>query len=251
MEQRKEQQQALVDIAGDKFRADFTAGSLRLLSDSSRQLPFERMDSADLTGYHTFLYDPQGKEIYQLPTSLNRLPTPILYVEIPNQAFIDPVQLSRQAGFKDEEIDPAFFLRSATEHVARVAPRIRLMGDEFFLDLRKMALVDTINPHNMISMEDILVMSDNRLSVDYDHATRSINDPEIDDYDKDTTCIILLDPLEKLDPVGWHLLRSTKPDPVREMLHFNTDDMLKAARRNKPHNWEKRTETHRQSRRKR
>jgi len=207
-------------IRQDRFLVDIEADCLKLIDNPERKLHFSQMESPARTGYYSFLYDPAVNQIYQPPPSLTRLPPEILYVEIPNKAFLDPVSISRTLGYSDQEIAPELIDQSLLEKDARIIPRTKFLSDEFFVDFRKLAFVDTLNLNNEISFEHAIESASGKIFVEYDLLNRKIPDPFDEDYIEETTAIIMLPPYPEMDPDGWKIIEQMSANPLMNSIQY-------------------------------
>jgi len=208
---------AIVTIGQDQFFADYKTDSLRLVHDPMRQLPFNLMDGSPLTGFYYFLYDPKSKSIFSPTEDMSKLPPEVLYVEIPNQVFIDPVQKLHQKGFQDHQISKVFKNRSAAGTNARILPRATFYCDEFFVDTRSNAFIDTLNLDNRIPFSKAHVAPNDSIFLDYDLQTRQYPDRHRPGFSEESFVTVVLPELRNLDPEGWKRVNNPGKDEVWQM----------------------------------
>jgi len=194
-------------LQNDKFLADLAQDCLRLAGDPVKKIPFSRMDGPLRNGYFSFLYDTQTKDFYNPPNGLMSLPAQVVYLELPNKGELHPLHFAQKFTGRGSEIAEAIHKRSAEEKTARLIPRAKFMGDEFFVDFRKMAFVDTLNWRHEIPFDAAIEAPNKKIFVEYDPNRRNIPDPGSEDFFEDAVALVMLEPYPQLDPDGWKAIQ--------------------------------------------
>lgn len=186
------------------------------------------MDGPLRNGFYSFLYDSLDKELYVPHQGLRHLPPQVLYLEIPNRGDLDPLHFALNMVRRTGEIPEEIYRLSAQEKTARIIPRVQFVGgDEFFVDIRKLAFVDTLNWRNEIPLGATYGIPNGKLFVEYDLNKRNIPSQYSTDLDRHrTVTTVILPPYQEMDPVGWELLTDVQQNQVSQDKMLRTTAQL-------------------------
>lgn len=197
----------MIQLHEDRFNIDLKRDSLVFTHNADKKIPFSRMDGPLRNGFYSFLYDSLDKQIYVPPPALRRLPPQVLYLEIPNRGDLDPLHFALNMVRRTGEIPEEIYRLSAQEKTARVIPRVEFVGgDEFFVDIRKLAFVDTLNWRNEIPLGATYGLPNGKLFLEYDLNTRNVPSQNAGELNREAVTTVVLPPYKEIDPVGWELL---------------------------------------------
>jgi hypothetical protein len=176
------------DICGDIFLIDLPKGSL---SEKGREGNYMRFVDMKMSreGFE-FLYDSIDKNIFKgTVTERNQRPD-VFVVKLSVQRIIDPDHPDNQL--------------KNNESLMRKLPVVDIGGTEFFLDMRLQEFRQVINPFNTIQFEEF-TDTEKGMEILFDSSKRTVFHGTPDELKERQIEIknVQLQPLWKLDPVGW------------------------------------------------
>jgi len=214
----------IIQLHEDRFFIDLKKDCLVFTHNADKKIPFGRMDGPLRNGFYSFLYDSLDRQIYVPAPGLQHLPPQVLYLEIPNRGDLDPLHFALNMVRRSGEIPEEIYRLSAQEKTARVIPRVQFIGgDEFFVDIRKLAFVDTLNWRNEIPIGATYGVPNGKLFLEYDLNKRNIPDPNASGIERESVTTVVLPPYREMDPVGWALLSDMQQNAYvsqEKMLRF-------------------------------
>ncbi len=210
-----EQQRELptLEIIGDRFYVDAYRGHLTLAEDAKKAINFKDMDfDSEIGPYYRFLYDQEKKEIFKLNSGLEKLPANVLYVEIPDRYELDPVGVSMRT---DPSGQASERLKALALHSkARIIPTVHLVGDDFYVDIRSLSFIDTLDHKNRINFADVNITEDGTIFFDYNSLTRNVQKDNEPYESYEHISLVMLKSYDQLDPEGWKLKEALSPKPI-------------------------------------
>ncbi|MET6999416.1 hypothetical protein [Chitinophaga defluvii] len=218
-----------IEIEGSIFFVDVRMGGLRNSEGPFNVLEFKDMErhydvilepqpeDFPRHGYHAmrFFYNSVKKEIVSAPVEGNGLPPNVVYLEILNEHFLDPVGVELMKGHAIEQIPQT--LLGDKLHFSREIPTVEVLGQQFFVDCAKMSLYQVTDFSNKVSFDFVEVLPiDEMLAIHVDKNGRVRNVPGMDCDNEDR--LVVLKQMQLLDPIGY---RRNMGEPVLFFKHID------------------------------
>ncbi len=228
-------------IFNGRYIVDATKDYLALKNNPDKRLYYRDMNVIPASNTLQFLYNPVEKSIYAHSTQETFLPEEISLVEIKHPSVIDPLGKFLRDCKPDADMPDECRQVGTVHHKARILPRVDLFDGriyagtkhEFFVDVGRMVLVDTLDIQNLILWSDTLDCPKGQRKIEYNVATRNLAGRTEGENEAHWT-VAVIDQIRKLDPGGWrYFLNEKRVAKMSNILLKIESDTIRQPRKNK------------------